>query len=363
MLITRTLSCLCFCVVFFVACKRTEQPITATEAKALAEKIEKSVEDKDGKILDELLDGEIFIDKIESYSGKKMNFSDKSGFKKTLKSIGFSREIIKPGQNGLPRYGLVKTYEKNKRMHLLFRLYGDEGINYHDFELVKMDGTIKAADLYIYLTGEDFSKTLATLYNSFKDNSAIADSQSGTLTDIRQAISSGNPKQALSIYENLSSELKKEKTVRLVYVQICSQLDDEEVYNAAIDAYRTAFPDEANIGLVMMDGYINKKEYDKALAAVDQIDSFINKDPFLDFFRGNINILKGDNEQALVHFTKLHKAIPEYEDGFIKLINIQMALEHKDEVEKLLTEYRANRKLKRSSLDELFEAFPEYRSS
>ena len=144
------------------------QPVSKDEASALAKKIEKSIKDKDPSVLNTLLDPEEFASKVDTMVHAKMSSKTRKEVKEGIRNAKFGTEILAAvGDWGT--YKLVKQYEQNHVQHLLFRVRGLRGINYNDFELIKKNGRVKAADVFIYLTGEFYTRTVAELLEQNPD--------------------------------------------------------------------------------------------------------------------------------------------------------------------------------------------------
>ena len=144
---------------------KKEQPVSKQEATTFAQTIESGIKRKDYTTLDHVIDIDLFANEIIKAADIKNQSSFKEGIKQELNSNKLSTEIIKTlGKNGT--YQFIKAYEKTGHQHIIFRLYGDGGLNYHDFELVKYADKISAKDIFIYITGEPLSKTMAQVYST-----------------------------------------------------------------------------------------------------------------------------------------------------------------------------------------------------
>src|SRR5687768_2730574 len=155
-----------------VSCVQKEPPVTKQEALEFAKKLESSIIQKDADIFNDIFDAEELQQRIKKVSGNKLSNKMLSGVPDALKKRKMGGEIIRSmGKDGM--YEMVKNYEKDGKQHLIFRLYGDGGLNYHDLELIHRGKEIKVADMYIYLTGENISKTLADIFvqlNNYADD-------------------------------------------------------------------------------------------------------------------------------------------------------------------------------------------------
>jgi tetratricopeptide (TPR) repeat protein len=127
---------------------------------------------------------------------------------------------------------------------------------------------------------------------------------------MRQLLNEGKNKEALEIYDRLPQKIKSMKAVQITHILITSGLDDDEKYEAAINEYTTLYPNEPNMHLLLLDGYFIKKEYDKALHSVNEMDKMIDKDPFLDYYRYLIYKTMEDTVHAKTSIETLMKNMP-----------------------------------------------------
>ena len=154
---------------------------------------------------------------------------------------------------------------------------------------------------------------------------------------------------ALKYYNSLPANMKNQRTIRLIHVMICSQLD-EDIYMKAIDDYQAMFPDAPNMHLMMIDTYIMRKEYGKAIESIDKVDRLINTDPFLDYMRALMYNLMEKPAEARNHLEKLHSNMPGFDDGAIELIANYIDAGDDSKARSMIKEYEANKDFDQSLL-------------
>ena len=153
-------ACLLTSALYFCSCSMPEKPVSKEEALKLAHRIEYSAANHDYSVLNNIFDEKELSRRISGEAGLFMSKTLIKGAIKGLQQDQYGKTVLDAmGKEG--SYELIKQYEKDKKQHILFRLSGDNGMNYHDYELVKRDDAIKAADVFIYMTGENISKTIA----------------------------------------------------------------------------------------------------------------------------------------------------------------------------------------------------------
>ena len=145
--------------------------VSVDEAKKLAEKLETSINSNNPAVFSTIIYMPELMKRISSKSEISKDPAVMAGFQQGFNLNQLGAQIINSIANG--SYSLVRTYQKNNETHVLFRMFGDGGLNYHDFLLYKIKDTVKAADIYIYLTGEELSATLAALLNDIISKSSI----------------------------------------------------------------------------------------------------------------------------------------------------------------------------------------------
>ena len=220
-------------------------------------------------------------------------------------------------------YNYVKCYEDEKNnYHLIFRAHSDEeGLNYHDFELKEINGDYKIVDVYIMLSGENFSQTFKRIYSVDlleKLKNGKGHNYQGTnfndykkLLDIKSLREQGRYEEALYEYESLDEEVQKEKIFMIFNLLVCSKLSDE-LYLKALNDYLSAFPGDPSVFLISIDYYLLKNNFKEAYKMVDSLDAKLGGDTFLDLYRGNISYADGNLELAKEKFEALANNYPNY---------------------------------------------------
>ncbi|NOT51807.1 MAG: hypothetical protein HOP10_11090 [Chitinophagaceae bacterium] len=341
---------LCVCL----SCSQEKvEPVTAQEAKDFARQLQSSIEKRNSDFFNEAIDEEKFLKKA-GLDDEKDARSFGAGLSDKM-NIGTQlvRSLSKKGT-----YELVKQYEKDKKQHLLFRLYYDGSLNYHDIELTKSGKEIKIVDMFIYISGELFSETINNLYRQMKTmmskgETSFEDRWLLEMPKLKQKMNAGEYEEAMEIFERLPEKVQKMKAVQLTHIMIASGLDDMERYEDAIDEYTRLYPDEPNMHLVLLDSYILKKEYDKALHSVNELDRMIDKDPFLDYYRYLIYNIKEDSINARASIIKVMKNMPDFEDGMLELIVLYIDEKNNTEADKWIKEFRNHGSFDHEQLESL----------
>lgn len=327
---------------FLFSCKseKKQDPVSIKEAKEFAIQLQSSIEKREAGFYNNAIDKAYFLKKagLKDAGDKGKAFGEGIAGK-----LNIGTQLVNSlSKKGL--YQLVKQYEKENKQHLIFRLYDNGSLNYHDIELIKKGAEVKISDLFVYTSGELLSETIHNLYQQMMKLMDKPNSEDeewlNKLPAMRVKMNKGDYEGALQDYESLPEKIKKLRAIALMRIMITSGLADEAQYSAAIEAYQQQFPNEPNMHLVLIDGYIMKKEYDNAFQAVNKLDSMINKDPFLDYYRYLLSNLKKDNASSVNYLSRFVKNFPDFEDGILEFILTYREVNETSKADSLIKEYR-----------------------
>ncbi len=362
---------LLFCFLLFTEVLIAQsQQIDSTQYDYVGYAIDSTIYSGNVTYLNEIFDTEYILRKVTIKSEDKYVKDFNIGFEKGLKeSFNYAQKIIKEvGDNG--SFDFIRSHVNNKGdYHLLFRMYGDDGLNYHNYLLKKINGEIKVVDVYYFISGEYISKTLSDIYNASLSNrpnlftkffkKTIADDLIKVKT-IRALISEGKYKEAYKNYKTISSEGKKQKAFQLIGIQITSEIDDE-TYQNFIRNYEKSFPNDPSLYLVSIDGAFLNGNYDKVLDLIERLNTAIGGDDFLDFFRLNVFYQKGDKLTALKYARRMVENFPHHIDSHSTLLTVLIELKQNNEALKTLENFYSIFELTKESMKEAMESdYPDF---
>lgn len=342
---------------FLNACKPTPQKLSESEVKDFARQLEESIKRGNGDFLDEALDEDAFLEHM-----KLPDTREARGLRKEIKGKLDIGKKIAGAISDQDQYAYVKHYQKDGTYHLIFRLYNtkESSLNYHDYELLKSEGKCRVADIYIYLSGETLAETMRTLLAGFFNAKGKEEDdymrQMNSLQEIKRLMQRGQHADAKKRFEQLPESIRRTKPVMLYDVMISSGLAEDQ-YTEAIRKYRERFPSDPNINLLMIDGYYLQKDYVKMLGAINALDSQINKDPFLDFYRYLSYNLLNETPTGKGYLQRLMKRMPDFQRGCQELIVTEMQDKNQAQVDSLVKLYRANKKFNQAELDNILSTF------
>lgn len=358
---TTSIVCLLPFTALLYACHLPDKPVSQQEAVTLAHQIERSVVNHNESFLNNIFEEKRFAQRVLEAAHQRLNFKLAAEAKAALTQAHWGHQIITATSGG-GTYTLVHQYEKDGHQHLLFRLFeASSAINYHDFELVKTDQDIKVLDVYVYMSGEELSKTLAESLVMLTDklSDMTPDDQQKVLhvRKINELIEAGNADEASQYFDQLPKDLQKQRLFQLVHLRIAIKQSDT-TYLAALNQYKATFPNDPNLGLLMLDAYVLQKDYPSALNAVNNLDSALKKDPFLDYYRGLIYKLMADPTQSRTCLERLHQNMPKFGKGTVELLANFADNGHPDSAAMLVHEAEADSNITAEQLQAIETAYP-----
>jgi tetratricopeptide (TPR) repeat protein len=176
---------------------------------------------------------------------------------------------------------------------------------------------------------------------------------------IRQLINTGKNREALDIYNRMSDKIKNIRMFQIIHIEICSGLTDEE-YDKAIKDYEKLYPNEPNMHLLQIDEYTVRKDYPKALNAVNELDKMIDKDPLLDYHRAMCYTLMKDTARRVECLERLVKNMPDFEDGIIELIASYFSTKEFEKAKPLVDNFKSKAEFNQLTLKLLLNSYPGY---
>jgi len=342
---------------YLCSCTMPDNPVSKEEAAKLAHRIEYSAANHDYSVLNNIFDEKELSRRVSTEGGLFMN---KALIKSAIQSFQqdqYGKAVIDAmGKDG--GYQLIRQYEKDKKQHILFRLNGDGGMNYHDYELVKRNDAIKAADVFIYMTGENLSKTIADALQLDNQNMPKEDMEKvNKVKTIKSLMAQGENEKALKLYDDLPDIVKKEKAYQMIHIRLCSKLDNDR-YVQSLNEYRSLYPKDPNMYLMMIDAYALQKNYPMALYSVNKLDSLIGTDPYQDYERGMIYLQMKDTVRAQESFERLHANMPKLSTGTVALMETYFYTHNEDKAAHLIREARDSNYLNEQNLEAIYSYHP-----
>ncbi len=302
------------------ACSEAEPKVTPEQASAFSIVLENQVRDMKIDFLEKNIMVQPFMEKINAAGKFKSTDRIEQQMRRMLEKNNYEKSIYDV-MAGSGSFKKVKQYEKDGNQHIIYRVSGTAGFTYLDTELTIFKKKVGIADIFFFNTGQNLSATVADLMEKLSSHgeSAIANQLENRFIAISTHLKNANYEFAKAEFDRLPYDIRNNRLYELRYLEIMSKLGGQE-YLDFQQKLETKYSDDAGFQLMMIDVYINQKKYDKALSSINQLDSFINKDPFLDYHRGLVLKVKGDYDGAIKHFEKIAAADPGFAEPFPELV-------------------------------------------
>jgi tetratricopeptide (TPR) repeat protein len=233
--------------------------------------------------------------------------------------------MLKNIQNSFTYYDFVKQYtDKDGYTVVVFRGYGMQGLNYHEYVLGTVNDELKIIDVFIILNGAYLSVTLMDFMSDmFQENVKNKDviSYSEHMKTATQLMLSEDYESAYYEFQKIPQEVRdKSQLLSFFEIQILIGYD-EELYVQKLEDYRIKFPDNAaSVNLASIDYFIIKKQFDKALSSLDKLKKNYPNDPIIDFLIGNTYLQMNECENAVEYCKMSVENAPnilELQDGLL----------------------------------------------
>ncbi len=332
-------------------------PVTTSEAEKLSTQLEVSINSGDPAILNNLIYFPEFIKRTGSKSRMIDNVDTLTKIANGFGLFQIGNRTLEISKNG--GYSLVRGFMKNEEMHLLFRAFGDGGLNYQDITLIKIKDSLRAADIFSYQLGESYARLFSYLIEDMATPDAHASMTSrekyGAIFD--HAMTAKNYSVARSAFEKFDEQTRNDKHLSLQYMLACDKLGDKPFRKSA-DHFVSLFPDEPTTYLLMTNKYVNSNDYTDYSRAIDRLDTLVGIDPFLDYLRGDLESKLGDSRGAL-HF---YQAVFEYDPGIWqnteKLVALKVVNNELVQANDVINAYKHTPGYRKELVESLYATYP-----
>jgi uncharacterized protein HemY len=172
---------------------------------------------------------------------------------------------------------------------------------------------------FLAVAADASKSTLARLTTSKRDRLKYSDK----LTDMGQAVRAGRSREVLDIFAQLPESLRKEKSILIMRLMAARQIGENETLEA-IEAIRAEYPNDPCLDLIMIEDCAMRKQYGKALAAIDNLDRAVGGDPYLDVRRGAMYMDEKKSAEAKKHYQKAIDAEPTLKLPYWSLVSLSL---------------------------------------
>jgi tetratricopeptide (TPR) repeat protein len=332
-------------------------PISVQEAEKLSNQLDSSVSNGNPELLDQLISFPDFIAHLKSKSSLIDNVDTLTKIAEGYGLFNIGNSVVEIVKNG--SYRLLRGYKKDDEMHLIFRAYGDGGLDYQDITLVKVKNELKAADIFSYRLGESYSRLFSALIadKEPRDQHMSLSAKEKYAGIFETALQHKNYSAARSAFEKFDEQTQNDKHLYLQYMMACQHLD-LKLYKKVLDHYAEMFPDEPTPYLLQTTVYADTKEYNRFGLALDRLDSLLSIDPFLNYFRGNVEMKVGNTAEGRDYYQQAFDYDPSIWQNTQKLVACKVAMNELVQANEVLNVYKRTPGFRKELVDIIYANYP-----
>lgn len=228
----------------------------------------------------------------------------------------------------------LPSVERDKVGKFLIRLDSpDLNSDYIEFEARKNEnGDYEVVDWYLLTTGQFasdrfgvFSRLLTRPDKTILKNYFKIDSFSPELIqqikkmEVLNRI--GRERKALKIYLGLPNEVKYERSMLAYGFGLANRSGLETEYRLLSNEIAAKYSKEPWAAYLLVEHYQFQKQWEKALAAINILDSKYGNDGVMEDWRATIYLDKEDYDNAITHAENAIEHEPNLADGYLSLID------------------------------------------
>ncbi|WP_143106344.1 tetratricopeptide repeat protein [Pustulibacterium marinum] len=223
------------------------------------------------------------------------------------------------------------TRDDDNTFYALFRYFSnDSGLNYHQYIATYKDDKFILKDIYILLTGQDFSDMLA---NSFNNS---FNSESKTDADLYKKFlvlkNLGLNEKAFKVAEKITDTTIIDRTFLILKSQSASEYSDQ-AYTESMLEILEKYPQDPCITLLSIDYFYLKKDFNNLFRAIDDLEIYTDDD-FLKYFKANYAFEIDEFYLAKENYEYIIKEYPSFVEADVMLLHTYHEL---DEPENAIT--------------------------
>ncbi len=363
------------CVTFFCsACNtnNTQEDKSKSRIETFAKKIETDLKKGRTVVLDLNFDKATFVNRVvnDKYWDEQLDILKNRTYKPEYKAQLMQQvSLANMFLTGLDKksyfaYDHVKTYEIEGRWHIVFRMYANEALNYHDFLLRIDSNKVWIEDMYVMAVGRQLSKIMQEIYvagiPSANGDKRWSDHQK--LIKTKELLYQQQFEKALAVFDSITPDFKNQKSMRLFRLQICANVPNEE-YIRQIESYERDYPNDAGTLLLQLDKNFMSGNYPEVKVGLNRLESMYGKDAIIDYMRGNANNLLGNCEEAGIHYKSSLQSKPDWEMPFVNWADCLLKESKYEETINLIEENKEAFGLTPVYVKYLFSDYPNFINS
>ena len=159
------------------------------------------------------------------------------------------------------------------------------------------------------------------------------------------------------VFDQLDGRFRHVMTLEIFNIMVCKHIDNLS-YKIALEEYAHDFPEATNAYILMIDMYALNGEYERAMDAINKVDSITGGDPVLDYFRANQYLNMKRTDSALQCYLRVFAYDPSLPNNTKKLVTHYFTAGEKEKARDLLAQYEKTTWAKKELVDSLYAALP-----
>ena len=335
--------------------------VTDKEALEFCQKLEQGLIEGRAEAFDGVLNMTAVVD--AATRGLDLKPAERVNFRAGV-SQGFAmgRKLIASGNS----YRLLGFRKLGPHQGPVFRLWGEEGLNYHLLKLKKAaGGGVRIADIYIFITADLLSSifrrgAIALVAEDPARRAGLTpeDAQLAitvkAFQDFQQLANRDDPQKSMEAFHKLPEATRKDRLVQALRLMVASKLGEAE-YLKAEDEFKRLFPEDSSFHLMTLNGFVYRKDFAGALKAIDSLDKSLGGDPLLNFQRGNMYVCLEKYPEAKKAGQRAAKEVPYLQEPRWLLVTIALKEKAHAETVQLLNDLERDFKLVMENVESVEE--------
>jgi hypothetical protein len=300
-------------------------PVTKDEATAVADRFAEAASPCNADTLGLLIDSKNLAKRAVNKSHVRPDV--KREVLKELDRRDFN--VAKQLCIGFPpdvHFDLVRVRQIGGNQRPLLRMTSASTFNYYDLEVgkPKTGGGPIIVDMLDFYSGSLLSEIVSEGMGVGVSSASRGEQFDPTV--LANARAAGDWKAVRAFIEGLPPKVRASRIFRLAELQAAMQLGDSR-YIDLITQFEHDFPDDPALLLLVIDGYVMKKDGPKLLAAIDRLDRKVGGDPYLELHRAvayTLDPTPANLAKAEASARAIVTAMPDLQQAWWTLVTVQL---------------------------------------
>ncbi len=296
----------------------TTAAVTMAEAEAFAKEFAASMTTCDPARFTSHLDFDPMLDRMVANAKQPARAGEIEKLRAQLaRSMATSQCASLDAQKA--SYTYLRTRMRDGIPRPLFRIAGENGLDYHELVLDKRPTGIKITDIELHGVGDRMSELLRTGADGMlvKDMDPL-----NAVTDLLRA---SKWAEALAMIDGLPQRMRDNKLVVKVEAMASCNLGTPRCLRV-VETYAKRFPDDPSLDLWLLPAELLQGHHAEAFATLDRIDRRVGGDPMLDVLRASAFSAAGQPAKAVAAAQRAIAAEPTLQVAYALLLPGQVAI-------------------------------------